>query len=64
MELYLHYPSKSSWRGAQLKSKGTTLPLPLNDLWKGLKYSVSSLVKEEAWNSLQEPMINTNHPLV
>jgi hypothetical protein len=27
VELYLHSPNTSSWRGAQLKSTGTTLPL-------------------------------------
>jgi hypothetical protein len=33
VELYLHYPTTSSWRGAQLKkSTGTTLPLPLTPL--------------------------------
>jgi hypothetical protein len=29
VELYLHSPNTPSWRGAQLKSTGTTLPLAL-----------------------------------
>jgi hypothetical protein len=29
VELYLHSPNTPSWCGAQLKSIGTTLPLPL-----------------------------------
>jgi len=29
VELYLHSPNMPPWRGAQLKSTGTTLPLSL-----------------------------------
>jgi hypothetical protein len=41
VELYLDSPNTPSWRGAQLKSTGTTLPLPY---WKNPKFWNNKLV--------------------